>query len=142
VLAGAAILIVATLLLLRPWRSSSPETTSPPTGSPTTASAPQAATPAPAAKPASPPPPAAARTHALEAELNAERRVWVRAIVDGQKTIERELPPGTRVPLQADKAIVLRVGDAGALRVTLNGVDRGPLGKDAEIVTRTFTASK
>jgi HAMP domain-containing protein len=141
VLAGAAILIVALVLLMRPWRSSSPETSSSPsTGAATTASAPQATTPAPTATPA--PAPTATRTHALEGELNIQRRVWVRAIVDGQKTVERELPPGTRVPLQADRAIVIRVGDAGALRMTLNGVDRGPLGKDAEIVTRTFTASK
>jgi HAMP domain-containing protein len=143
VLAGAAILIVALVLLVRPWRSSSPETSSSSsTGAATTARAPQATTPAPAATPAPAPAPAATRTHALEAELNVQRRVWVRAIVDGQKIVERELLPGTRVPLQADRAIVIRVGDAGALRMTLNGVDRGPLGKDAEIVTRTFTASK
>jgi len=143
VLAGAAILIVALVLLMRPWRSSSPVTSSSPsTGAATTASAPQATTPAPAATPAPAPAPAATRTHALEAELNVQRRVWVRATVDGQKIVERELLPGTRVPLQADRAIVIRVGDAGALRMTLNGVDRGPLGKDAEIVTRTFTASK
>jgi hypothetical protein len=141
VLAGAGILLVALVLVMRPWRSSSLETSaSPSTGPSTTASAPQATAPAPTASPA--PAPAAPRTHALEAELNVQRLVWVRVIVDGQKTIERELPPGTRVPLQADKVIVIRVGDAGALRMTLNGVDRGPLGKDAEILTRTFTASK
>jgi hypothetical protein len=74
--------------------------------------------------------------------LNVQRRVWVRVLLDGERAIERELPPGTRIPLQADRAIVIRAGDAGALRLTINGVDRGPLGRDAEIVTRTFTAQR
>jgi hypothetical protein len=76
----------------------------------------------------------------MEAELNVDRRVWVRVIVDGERVIERELAAGTRIPLQADRAIVIRVGNAGALRLTINGTDRGPLGDEGEIVTRTFTA--
>jgi hypothetical protein len=67
--------------------------------------------------------------------------VWVRVLVDGQRVVERELPAGTHLPLHADRAIVIRAGDAGALHMTINGVDRGPLGKDSEIVTRTFNAS-
>src|SRR5438094_843243 len=85
---------------------------------------------------------APADAHALQGELKIQRRVWVRVLLDGQRAVERELAAGTRIPLQADRAIVIRAGDAGALRLTINGVDRGPLGKDAEIITRTFTAPR
>jgi hypothetical protein len=143
-LGGAAILLASVVLLMRPWKAVRSETSSSSsTGpAPTTASAPATTTPAPAPAPAAEAAAPAARAHALEAELNIQRRVWVRVLVDGQRTIERELPAGTRIPLQADRAIVIRAGDAGALRLTINGVDRGPLGKDAEIVTRTFTAQR
>jgi hypothetical protein len=141
VLGAAAILVASVVLLMRPWKAvRSDTTTSPPTAG-ATAAAPPTTAPAPAAAPA-PAPPAAARTHALEGELDVQRHVWVRVLLDGERTLERELPAGTRIPLQADRAIVIRAGDAGALRLTLNGVDRGPLGKDSEIVTRTFTASR
>jgi hypothetical protein len=141
-LGGAAILVASVLLLMRPWKGARSETPSFEStgGAPTTAAAPATTTPAPAATPAPPPATPVAGAHPLEAELNIQRRVWVRVLIDGQRTIERELPAGTRIPLQADRAIVIRAGDAGALRLTINGVDRGPLGKDSEIVTRTFTA--
>jgi uncharacterized protein DUF4115 len=140
-LGGAAILVASVALLIRPWKGQRSETaTSSPGGATTTASAPSATPSVPAAVPAPPPAAGIATAHALEGELNVQRQVWVRVLVDGQRTIERELPAGTRVPLHADRAIVIRAGDAGAVRLTINGVDRGPLGKDAEIVTRTFTA--
>jgi hypothetical protein len=141
VLGGAAILVASALLLVRPWKAVRSETTAPPPTAGVTAAAPPTTPPPPAAAPA-PAPPEPARTHALEGELNVQRRVWVRVLLDGERTVERELPAGTRIPLNANRAIVIRVGDAGALRLTLNGVDRGPLGKDSEIVTRTFTAPR
>jgi len=143
-LGGAAILIASVVLLMRPWRAVRSETTaSPSTGAAaTTASAPPTIAPDPAAAPASPPAAPAADAHALQGELKIQRRVWVRVLLDGQRAVERELAAGTRIPLQADRAIVIRAGDAGALRLTINGVDRGPLGKDAEIITRTFTAPR
>lgn len=145
-LGGTAILIASVVLLMRPWKAVRSETTSSPqtSAAPASEPAPSASTPAPTEAPAPAPPPAPAteNAHALNAELNVQRRVWVRVLLDGQRAIERELPPGTRIPLQADRAIVIRAGDAGALRLTINGVDRGPLGRDAEIVTRTFTAQR
>jgi hypothetical protein len=141
-LGGAAILVASVALLIRPWKGPRSETASSSTSGATTATSAPSATPStPAAAPAPPPAAEATTPHALEAELNVQRHVWVRVLVDGQRTIERELPAGTRIPLHADRAIVIRAGDAGALHLTINGVDRGPLGKDAEIVTRTFTAS-
>jgi uncharacterized protein DUF4115 len=58
--------------------------------------------------------------------------------VDGEKVLEREVPAGTRVPLNAEKTIVIRTGDAGAVRLALRGEDRGLLGAEGEVVTRSF----
>ena len=50
------------------------------------------------------------------AEISTLRQVWIRVTVDGQKVIERELPPNTRIPLNPASQFVVRAGDAGAVR--------------------------
>ncbi len=138
---GAVVIIGAAALAIKPWASRTSESTEPAA----TASSPAAVTPAPDAPPPpqdnAPAPAASSGTHAMQAELVAERRVWVRVIADGEKLLERELPEGTRIPITADRAIVIRAGDGGAVRLRLNGADRGALGRDAEVLTRTFTAT-
>jgi hypothetical protein len=74
-----------------------------------------------------------------ESEILTTRRVWMRVIVDGERVAEREVPAGTRLPLAARKTILIRTGDAGAVRVTVAGVDQGVLGGAGQVVTRTFT---
>jgi hypothetical protein len=46
------------------------------------------------------------------------------------------------VPLKAAKTIVIRTGDAGAVRLSIAGQDQGILGRDGEVVTRTFTVGE
>jgi hypothetical protein len=70
-------------------------------------------------------------------EILAERRVWVRVVVDGVKTVERELGAGEHVALAAGSSAVIRAGNAGAIRVKVHGQDRGLLGAEGEVVTRT-----
>jgi hypothetical protein len=75
---------------------------------------------------------------AIQGELTTVRVSWVRVIVDGEKTIERELPAGAKIPLVARQSIVVRAGDAGAVRVTIDGKDQGSFGPDGAVATRTF----
>jgi hypothetical protein len=75
----------------------------------------------------------------VNGELTAVRRVWVRIVSDDNR-VERELPEGTRIPLHAQHTLTLRIGDAGAVRVMVDNRDQGPLGRDGEVVMRTFTA--
>jgi hypothetical protein len=89
---------------------------------------PQVAPPAPA--PAAPAPPAA--------EVSTVRKVWVRVLVDGQKVLERELPADAHIPLTPTSQVVVRAGDAGAVRVSIAGKDQGPVGRDGEVATRAF----
>ncbi|MEO8521172.1 MAG: DUF4115 domain-containing protein [Acidobacteriota bacterium] len=129
-----------------PAAASAPATGAPvvetPSASPT--SPPAAATPAasspgtPATGTAAPAPAAAAAGPAPPAEIRTVRRAWVRVLVDGRREVERELEADARVPLPAGSTYVVRAGDAGAVHFVLKGQDLGPLGADAQVVTRTF----
>ena len=102
---------------------------------------------APAAQPipgrtATPPRPAPAAnapaTATLQSEVVTTQRAWVRVIADGQRVVERELPADSRIPFDAQKTIQIRTGNAGAVRLTIRGVDKGALGRVGEVVTRSF----
>jgi DivIVA domain-containing protein len=90
--------------------------------------------------------PAATATHAalssaapVNIRLRPLRVCWVRVVVD-DRTDARELQPNEEIQLEAQRAILLRVGDAGALSVELNGRVLPPLGGDGQVVERQFTA--
>ena len=103
--------------------------------------APAAAAPtAPPPGAPSPAPPAAAPPAAPPAlaEVSTVRRAWVRITVDGQRLVERELPPDSRIPIQSGSRVVVRAGDAGAVRVAVRGQDQGPVGRDGQPATKTF----
>lgn len=117
-------------------------------GAPSNA-APAAVSPGGSAAPTSPsgaasPAPAggapSAQSAAPFAEIRTVRPAWVRVIVDGRREMERELPADSRIPLPAGTTFVVRAGDAGAVHFFLKGQDQGPLGANAQVVTRTFTA--
>jgi cytoskeleton protein RodZ len=91
---------------------------------------------APETKAVTPAPPAPPARH--ESVITTTRAVWVRIIADGVPVVERELPPNTRLPFVAREKIVIRTGNAGAVRLTIGGVDQGALGEFGEVVTRRF----
>jgi cytoskeleton protein RodZ len=107
----------------------------------------EAAPPTPKAAPpraAAPEPPAPARpvapaTRPIQVRLDTIRSVWLRVTVDGVRALERELPAGETLSFEGDRAIVVRSGDAGGVRASMNGVDRGPLGRDGWPLTVPFT---
>jgi cytoskeleton protein RodZ len=129
-LGGALVVLLAGGLLIRSLWKPAPE--SPPSSG---GSGAPVAAPAPAAAPL---PAAAAAAPSSESAITTVRRVWMRVIVDGERVLEREVPAGTRVPLNAEKTIVIRTGDAGAVRLAIRGEERGSLGVEGEVVTRSF----
>jgi hypothetical protein len=142
-LATLAVLAVVVLL----WRSSSgpvgPATPSNPsvapasgTSTPPAQNAPAPAAAAPLSRPAAP----AGPPRALNVEFITVRPVWARITIDGRRAMEREFPADQRIPLGADRTIVIRAGDAGAIRLVVDGKDLGPLGRDGQIFSRAFTA--
>ena len=99
--------------------------------------------PVESARPASAAPAAAVESGVVPAGLTmtlvASSQCWIRAVADGAKTIERVMRAGETVELSGDNQIVLRVGDAAAVRVTLNGQAMGPLGARGEVITHRFS---
>lgn len=104
--------------------------------------APEEAAVTPPAASAPAPPPAAAPPAAVEPPPSVEiltiRRVWLRVTADGAKVIEREVPADMKIPVQATSQVIIRAGDAGAVRVSVGGNDQGLLGVTGQPATKTF----
>lgn len=71
--------------------------------------------------------------------VEAQQPAWIRATVDGQADAGRILQAGETRTIDAAQEISLRVGNAGAVRVALNGAEPTVVGRDGEVVTRRFT---
>jgi len=95
-----------------------------------------AAAPSGTASPAAAP---AAPAKAVRVTLETIRPVWLRITVDGARAFEGELPSGGKLAMEGDRTVVVRAGDAGGVRTTLNAVDRGPLGRDGWPLTVSIT---
>jgi hypothetical protein len=71
----------------------------------------------------------------LTIALTAKRLCWVWAMIDGQRTLERQLQPGEAQTIDVVRELVLSVGDGSAIDMTINGLDAKPLGTAGEVVT-------
>ena len=80
-----------------------------------------------------------AAVNGLVVALEAESSSWVSARVDGERKIYQMIQPGTKHTLRASREIVLRVGDAGALRWSINGREAVPIGRRGEVRTIRLT---
>ena len=143
-----------------PQPSPAPHPAPPAPGAPASQAAPAPAAPSPpAAVPASPvppaqsvapaPPPPAAPAVAepsvvfpgpLEVVVVAHDRTWVRAIADGVTVYDGFVSPGERQAWGARRQIVIRVGNASVVEVTVNGLSLGKFGTSSDVAERTFTA--
>jgi len=88
------------------------------------------------------PAPAAAPAKAISVALETIRPVWMRITLDGVRGFEGELPAGEKLAVEGDQTVVVRAGDAGGVRATVNGVDRGPLGRDGWPLTVSITPQR
>jgi hypothetical protein len=95
--------------------------------------------PAPTSAPAAPAPAPAVPLRAVRVTLETIRPVWIRVTVDGKRAHQGEVAAGERVTFDADRAVVVRMGDAGGVRATLNGTDRGALGRRGWPLTVAIT---
>lgn len=134
--AAPIILLVAAMMISRSWtpaRDTAKDGATPP-------AAEQAAAPQTAA-PQAPTPPSAAPAPRPGLELTTTRPAWVRVTVDDRVVVERELAAGQHLQFDFTRAVTVRAGDAGAIRLTAAGRDLGVMGPAGQIRTRTITAS-
>lgn len=75
----------------------------------------------------------------LQLEIRFLRSCWVSASADGTRVIYRLMQPDERALVDARRMVTLRVGDAGAVDYSINGVTGRPLGSDGEAVTVRIT---
>lgn len=100
--------------------------------------------PAPAVAEA-PKPPAPTRpvtpASVVRVNLEAQRPVWVTAVVDGTRVVYRTLQPAERVDLNGTREVSVRAGDAGAILWQVNGRPAVPMGQSGEVRTERVTVS-
>jgi cytoskeletal protein RodZ len=75
----------------------------------------------------------APREQGLVLTLSAQQSCWVSAQVDGQPALNRILNEGESETLEAQGEIVLSVGNAGGLSVSVNDKPGVPLGRSGEV---------
>jgi cytoskeletal protein RodZ len=108
------------------------------------AAQPPAATPASAPEPSGPradPQPARPVQQAGTLQLDIAPRgwCWLEGTADGQPVISRLVRPDERIQIQAQRDVVLRVGDAGVFAFSINGMAARQLGAAGEAVTIHLT---
>ena len=109
--------------------------------------APPSPAPAPAPTPSSvPAPPASPSQRTASAPLvlliEAVEPSWVHATIDGAETKEALLQPNDKVQWEAKEKFVLTVGNAGGVRVSLDGQDLGPLGPSGRVIKKEIVAKR
>ena len=72
-------------------------------------------------------------------ELHTTREVWMRTRVDERAFRERLVPANQVLEFNPARTFYVRAGDAGGLRVVIDGEDRGLIGDDGRVVARTFS---
>jgi Domain of unknown function (DUF4115) len=76
----------------------------------------------------------------LSLAVEARRQSWIRATVDGESDPGRTYAAGEKLQLNARHGISLRVGDAGAVYVSVNKGATAPLGQNGQVMTKQFVA--
>jgi cytoskeleton protein RodZ len=64
---------------------------------------------------------------------------WVSVVVDGERVLARLLQTGERQTLTVDQEAVMRVGEPGALSISINGQPGRALGRPGQPVSVTIT---
>jgi cytoskeleton protein RodZ len=90
-------------------------------------------------------PPDAATAERLAAspvrvQLTAEKAVWVQATTDGKSAFSGTIEPSASRIIEANDRVFLKLGNAGGVRVWLNGKPVGPLGTEGEVLRVQFTS--
>ena len=70
-------------------------------------------------------------------DANATDQCWMEITADGKKT-QATLSEGQTQEIQANESIKLNLGNAGVVKVTVNGEDMGTLGQKGQVVKKTF----
>jgi cytoskeleton protein RodZ len=76
----------------------------------------------------------------VRVELMAEEPVWVSARSDGKYVFSETLEPNKAKTVEANSVVILRVGNAGGVNITLNGKSIGAIGPKGQVRTVQLTS--
>jgi hypothetical protein len=99
----------------------------------------RSASAAPASAAAAPTPRAVTDPSIVHVTIEAKRPSWIRTTADGSADLGRLYAAGETRTVTARQDLVLRVGDAGAVLVSVDGQPAKVLGIDGQVITRRFT---
>lgn len=83
----------------------------------------------------------AARPKPVSVAIQIRRPVWMRTTIDGTGDSGRMYAAGETRSITADREVIVRAGDAGAVLVSARGSAPTVLGRDGQPATRRFTAA-
>lgn len=78
---------------------------------------------------------------AVQVNIIAHQRAWMRVLVDAEVGFEGRVTPGSVYVFSGSKLVEILTGNGAALQVFYNQQDLGYLGILGEVVSRTFTAA-
>lgn len=84
--------------------------------------------------------PASNPNAAVRVELTADESVWVLARSDGKYLFSGTLGAKESRTIEATSTVLLRLGNAGGVTITLNGKPVGPVGPKGQVRTVQFTS--
>ena len=65
-------------------------------------------------------------------------RTWLQVWVDGKSVLAENVLAGQNKSFTADQSVKMRVGNAGGLDVTVNGVPQGKLGSTGQVLDASW----
>ena len=97
------------------------------------------APPLPQISPAGEAPPGASEAIGIIVDVQAVGRSWIRVLGEEGEIFEGILSPGQSRRWQSEGPLTIRVGNAAAVVLTVNGRTVGTLGRRGQVVSRTFS---
>lgn len=85
-------------------------------------------------------PDVAAPRGAVHVELSSQGQAWIRAQADGKYVFSGTMEPNQSRTFDAESNVVLRLGNAGAVTITLNGKQLEPVGPPGQVRTVQLTS--
>lgn len=80
----------------------------------------------------------AVKNEGVKLSIEAQEPCWLLVMVDGEKQIEKIIPAGEKLEYQGKGKIYIKAGNAGGLKLTLNGSELDPLGAKGEVAEKEF----
>lgn len=83
--------------------------------------------------------PAPESTKKLRLHLATLQKCWASVTADANRIVARQLEPGEERDVSASESLTIVLGNAGGVRLTINGKQVKPLGRPGDVVKVTIT---